>query len=252
MISRSDLIVPDWPAPANVSAFFTTRRGGASQGEFTSLNLGLHVSDEPRHVQENRARLLAMLPSAPRWLNQVHGTNVFEICGGEPGPSNDGAPQADAAMTCEVGKVCAVLVADCLPVLFCNDDGSCVAAAHAGWRGLAAGVLEQTAATMKSPPPRTMAWLGPAIGSSAFEVGQDVVDAFTSQSVDARKAFTTIENKPGKYLADIFQLARQRLNAVGIERIYGGEFCTVSDPARFFSYRRDGRTGRMAGVIWRD
>ena len=249
MIDRSDLIVPDWPAPANVRAFFTTRRGGASQGEFASLNLGLHVGDELRHVQENRARLQAMLPSAPGWLNQVHGTNVYEFLRVD---SADVAPQADAAMTCEASKVCAVLVADCLPVLFCNDDGSCVAAAHAGWRGLAAGVLERTVASMKTPPAGTMAWLGPAIGSSAFEVGQDVVDAFVSQSIHARSWFTAIDNKPGKYLADIFQLARQRLNAVGVERIFGGEFCTVSDPSRFFSYRRDGRTGRMAGVIWRD
>ena len=251
MISRSDLIVPDWPAPANVRAFFTTRGGGTSRGGFASLNLGLHVGDEYGQVQENRARFLAMLPSAPRWLNQVHGTNVLEI-GAESAPSADVVPQADAVMSRESGKTCVVLVADCLPVLFCNDAGSCVAAAHAGWRGLAAGVLERTVESMKSPTTGAMAWLGPAIGASAFEVGQDVVDAFVSQSIQARRAFTPIDGKPGKYLADIFQLARQRLSAVGIERIYGGQFCTVSDPARFFSYRRDGRTGRMAGVIWRE
>jgi len=248
MPALTDLIVPEWPAPEGVSAFFTTRHGGVSTGDFASLNLGLHVGDDIDAVAENRRRISDLLPAQPVWLNQVHGTRVAYADDVQAGSA---APEADASMSGMPATPCAVLVADCLPVLFCDTSGLKVAAAHAGWRGLAAGVLERTVEAMRVPPAKTMAWLGPAIGATAFEVGQDVVDHFTSLSPAAATAFRNIEGKPGKYLADMVELAKQRLRSAGVEQIYGGQFCTVTEPGRFFSYRRDGRTGRMAAVIWR-
>ncbi len=249
MLEKSQLIVPDWPAPAGVRAFFTTRVGGVSEGPFASLNLGLHVGDDPALVAENRARVRAHLPDEPVWLNQVHGSNVVNVRADTH--YRDLAP-ADAAVSDVPSRVCSVMVADCLPVLFCDTEGKWVGAAHAGWRGLAAGVLERTTAAMPVAPSNLMAWLGPAIGPTAFEVGQDVVDAFVRHDLSASSAFKARVNATGKYLADIYTLARQRLNAAGVNRIYGGDFCTVSDTSRFFSYRRDGKTGRMAGLIWID
>ncbi len=249
MLEPSQLIVPDWPAPVGVKAFFTTRSGGVSAGPFDSLNLGLHVGDDPVSVVENRRRVRTFLPDEPVWLNQVHGVDVARV--GTDTNYRD-LPPADASVTNVPGRVCSVMVADCLPVLFCSTVGenAWVGAAHAGWRGLAAGVLERTVAVMPVSPSGLMAWLGPAIGPTAFEVGQDVVDAFVGHDPLARQAFAARPAAAGKYLADIYLLARQRLNAAGVSRIYGGNFCTVSDASRFFSYRRDGKTGRMAGLIW--
>ena len=248
MLQTSDLIFPDWPAPPNVKAFFTTRAGGVSTGAHASLNLGAHVGDASEHVAENRRRVRELLPAAPVWLNQVHGVNVIhaETRVG----ATDRPAEADASVTSARHVPCAVLVADCLPVLFCAEDGSRVGAAHAGWRGLKRGVLERTVEAMHVNPSTIMAWLGPAIGANAFEVGQDVVDAFTSASLDDAVAFRPIKDRQGKYFADIYALARRRLTAAGVRQIFGGRFCTVSEPARFFSYRRDGQTGRMGGVIW--
>lgn len=244
-----DFIIPDWPQPTSVKSLFTTRQGGVSAGKFESLNLGLHVGDDPLAVRENRRRLGAQLPANPMWLNQVHGTDVFVV-----GRDADrGAPPiADAVVTTHSNRPCAVLVADCLPILFCDEAGTAVAAAHAGWRGLAAGVIERTVAAMPVLPRNLMAWLGPAIGPGAFEVGQDVVNAFCGTDVNADPAFTAIPQREGKFLADIFLLARQRLARAGVAKIYGGGFCTVTSTDQFFSYRRDGQTGRMAAVIWRE
>ncbi len=253
MLSMADVIVPDWPAPSRVKALITTRRGGVSLGDFASLNLGLHVGDDADAAGENRRRLGELLPSAPIWLNQVHGANVITL---DRDVTPDIAREADAATTRLVGRPCAAMVADCLPVLLCDEDGTCVGAAHAGWRGLAAGVIEQTVDSMSTSalvaPGKLMAYLGPAIGPTAFEVGQEVVDTFVALASDSKRAFQVLPDKPGKYLADIFQLARQRLAKAGVHRVYGGSHCTVSDPDRFFSYRRDGKTGRMAALIWRE
>ena len=250
MLQSTDLIVPDWPAPKNVKAFFTTRNGGASAGVYASLNLGAHVGDDPGRVEENRRRLRELLPAVPVWLNQVHGVNVLRSDARASG--TDGAAAADASVTARREVVCAVLVADCLPVLFCTEDGSRVGAAHAGWRGLQAGVLEQTVEAMGADPAHVLAWLGPAIGPNAFEVGADVFEAFTLTASEDAVAFRAIADRSGKYFADIYALARARLQRAGVRKIFGGQFCTVSEPARFFSYRRDGRTGRMAGLIWRE
>lgn len=249
MPGMSDFIIPDWPRPTGIRALFTTRSGGVSTGKFDSLNLGMHVGDDPLAVQENRRRLGAQLPANPLWLNQVHGTDVFVV-----GRDEDCAapPIADAVATTHSDRPCAVLVADCLPILFCDEAGTSVAAAHAGWRGLAAGVVERTVAAMPVSPRDLMAWLGPAIGPNAFEVGRDVVDAFCQMDANAERAFTVIPQRNGKYLADIFALARQRLTASGVGKIYGGGQCTVTSADKFFSYRRDGQTGRMAAVIWRE
>lgn len=246
MLQTSDLIFPEWPAPDGVKAFFTTRTGGVSSGVHASLNLGVHVQDDPEQVAENRRRLNTLLPAPPVWLNQVHGADV--VAATKVG--ND-VVAADASFTIRMNTVCAVMVADCLPVLFCSKDGAVVAAAHAGWRGLAAGVLEYTVDAMARPPREILAWLGPAIGPAHFEVGADVLAAFTATAAADAAAFATIEGKPDKYLADIYQLARHRLQRVGVQDIYGGQSCTVTDAERFFSYRRDGKTGRMAALIWR-
>ncbi|MGR4051148.1 purine nucleoside phosphorylase YfiH [Kosakonia cowanii] len=238
------LIVPDWPLPKGVAACSSTRIGGVSQPPYDALNLGAHCGDNSEHVEENRARLFAAagLPSKPVWLEQVHGTAVLKLDGG-PYASK----RADASYSNTPGTVCAVMTADCLPVLFCNRDGSEVAAAHAGWRGLCAGVLEETIACFADKPGNVLAWLGPAIGPEAFEVGPEVREAFMAHDAAAESAFRP---QGEKYFADIYQLARQRLASVGVEHIYGGEHCTFSQQSDFFSYRRDKTTGRMASFIW--
>jgi len=241
----AEWIEPDWPAPPGVRALVTTRHGGVSTGPYSGLNLGAHVGDAPEAVAENRRRVAAGLPAMPLWLEQVHGTEVVVADAAQPGT------RADAAFTRRAGAVCAVMVADCLPVLFCDDRGTVVAAAHAGWRGLAGGVLENTVRAMGVPPAQLMAWLGPAIGPAAFEVGGEVREAFCARQPEAAGAFAP-GVVPGKWMADIFRLARLRLAAAGVGRVYGGGVCTVSDPARFYSYRRDGTTGRFAALVWRD
>jgi len=237
-----DWIVPDWPAPEQVGALVTTRAGGVSRAPYTGLNLGGHVGDDPASVAQNRAILRAALPAEPVWLKQVHGGAVFDADGG------NASTEADASMTRQAGRVCAVLTADCLPVLFCDHDGSVVAAAHAGWRGLVGGVLEATVAAMQVPADSVMAWLGPAIGVQAFEVGDEVREAFVAMQPHASAAF--VAQRRGKWLADIYALARLRLQRIGVNHIYGGGTCTYSEAARFYSYRRDGATGRMASLIW--
>lgn len=237
-----EVLVPDWPAPANVRALQTLRNGGCSAAPWQSLNLGDHVGDDPAHVEANRAQLRRHLPAEPLWLRQVHGIAAVDA------DISAKMPEADAAYARQAGTVCAVMTADCLPVLFCDRAGSVVAAAHAGWRGLLDGVLEATVAAMRVPPAELLAWLGPAIGPSCFEVGGEVGTAFVSRNPLAAAAF--VGHGGGKWLADIYLLARQRLASLGLGSISGGELCTVSDAARFFSYRRDGVTGRMASLIW--
>lgn len=234
----------DWPQPPGVATLITTRGGGVSQAPYHSLNLGDHVGDQPAHVAENRARLAARLPGPPAWLNQVHGITVVDAASVTAGS----APQADASFSRTPGAVCVVMTADCLPVLLAARDGSVVGAAHAGWRGLLAGVIEATVDAMNEPAANLIAYLGPAIGPDAFEVGGEVRQAFVQHNVHAVQAFTDIGD--GKYLADIYLLARQRLQAMGIAAVYGGNSCTVIERARYFSYRRDGVTGRMASLIW--
>jgi polyphenol oxidase len=237
-------LVPDWPTPDTVKALITTRHGGVSEGRYASLNLGLRVNDDPQAVRRNRALLRACLPQEPRWLTQVHGAVAIQADRiNEP-------VQADAAYTRIPGVVCAVLIADCMPVLLCDRTGEVVAVAHAGWRGLSSGVIEATVAAMKIPPQSLSAYLGPAIGPEAFEVGQDVVSAFVANDRRAIHAFRP--HAPGRWLCDLFALARRRLHALGIDSVHGGLHCTYSDPARFFSHRRDKESGRMAALIWRE
>ncbi|KAA8996217.1 polyphenol oxidase [Affinibrenneria salicis] len=238
------LLYPDWPMPKTVGACGTTRNGGLSLAPYASLNLGNHVGDNADTVLANRLRLSAGagLPAQPVWLNQVHGTHVARL----PLGQDDGVT-ADAAYTNQAGTVCAVMTADCLPVLFCSIAGDEVAAAHAGWRGLCAGVLEATLSHFQAPADRIMAWLGPAIGPQQFEVGAEVREAFITSDPRSAQAFLPHGER---FLADIYQLARLRLQTVGVQKIYGGQHCTVSEAQKFFSYRRDGVTGRMASLIW--
>lgn len=239
-----DWITPNWPAPANVRAVSTTRAGGMSEAAYASLNLGLHVGDEDVTVQLNR-RVLAeaeALPSTPVWLEQVHGVKVVDVS-----RPLSGTVQADASVSLATGRVCAIMTADCLPLLFTNTAGTAVAAAHAGWRGLAAGVLPATIAAMRCPTTDILAWLGPAIGPQAFEVGHDVRDVFLKKDAGSAECF---KPQGERWLADIYALARRQLRSLGVGGIYGGEYCTYSDAARFFSYRRDGVCGRMASLIW--
>ena len=264
-------IVPDWPASAKVRALITTRAGGVSTGRFDDgqggggLNVGLQSGDAIESVQANRALLRAQLPAEPRWLRQTHGASVVDISNlgdvsdiamaagvaevGEP-------PQADAAITLRHGRVCVVSIADCLPVFFADRQGRAVGVAHAGWRGLAAGILQNTAAAMRGglgdAGATLLAYLGPAIGPSAFEVGPDVLAAMRKRLPQADAAFRPIERQPGKYLCDLFALARQALAQVAVTDVYGDGDCTYSDPARFYSYRRDRITGRHAALIWLD
>lgn len=239
-------IEPQWPAASHVHAISTIRKGGVSQSPWTSLNLGDHVNDDPRHVAQNRRRLqqLAGLPHEPQWLTQVHGCDVLDASALNLSLSCE----ADAVYSNAANTLCAVLTADCLPVLFVDPDGREVAAAHAGWRGLAGGVLEQAVERFAAAPQTLLAWLGPAIGAASFEVGTDVREAFLEWSGDCESAFVMQDEE--HWLADIYQLARLRLRKAGVTAIYGGDYCTYSDAERFYSYRRDGETGRMATLIW--
>lgn len=234
-------LTPDWPAPASVKACVTTREGGVSEAPFDSLNLGDHVDDRPQDVAENRRRLTEHFSIKPAWLQQVHGIAVAHA---DPAI----VATADASWTTTPGIACAAMTADCLPALFCDRAGTRVAAAHAGWRGLAAGVLEATLDSLDVPAAEVLVWLGPAIGPKAFEVGPEVREVFVNQLPEAAKAFVPSDNA-GKFMADIYQLARMRLAQRGVTAVYGGGFCTVTDP-RFFSYRRASRTGRFASLVW--
>ena len=252
--NRDTWITPDWPAPQSVRALITTRAGGVSVGAYASMNLADHVDDAAQSVRRNREILRATLPQEPHWLQQIHGAEVLRIIGAVRGAVQgavQGVAAVDAAVSAEPNQVCVVLTADCLPVLFCADDGTEVGVAHAGWRGLAAGVLERTVQAMTLPAARLLAYLGPAIGPRAFEVGGEVRAEFVAADAQAVTAFQPVAGSD-KYLADLYRLARQRLQSVGLSRVYGGDFCTYSEPERFFSYRRDGATGRMASLIWRD
>ena len=241
-----ELIEPDWPAPPGVRAAFTVRTGGVSEPPYDSLNCAAHVGDAPGAVAENRIRLRACLelPSEPRWLEQLHGAAAITL-GSEPAVPAVG----DAAVAREPGRVCVVQVADCLPVLLASRDGCGVGAAHAGWRGLAGGVLESALRALGAPAAQVLAWLGPAIGPEHFEVGEEVRAAFTRTDPGAAAAFAA--NGRGRWQCDLYALARRRLRALGVTSLYGGGWCTYADPQRFFSYRRDGRCGRMAALIWR-
>ena len=235
------LLIPDWPAPAGVRACVTTRAGGVSVAPFDSFNLGDHVGDDPVAVAHNRHRLTHIFDVQPAWLSQVHGVVVAPATPGQ-------IAEADASWTATPGIACTVMTADCLPALFCDRAGTRVAAAHAGWRGLAAGVLEAAAQSLNVEPQDILVWLGPAIGPKAFEVGGEVRDVFIKDLPDAAAAFVPSINE-GRYMADIYELARLRLARCGITAVYGGGFCTVTDP-RFFSYRRSSRTGRFASLVW--
>lgn len=252
-----DFLRPDWNAPPSVQSLITTRVGGFSVGSYQSLNLGDHVGDLPEIVSANRALLRSHIPAEPVWLKQVHGCRVST-------PSAR-VVEADAIISDAPSEVLAIMTADCLPVLFSNRSGTVIGAAHAGWRGLCNGILENTVQSMRElaishqkegggfANDSIMAWFGPAIGPKAFEVGKDVVEAFQSSEAGfPSNAFKEIEERPGKYLADIYWLARNRLQAVGVENIAGGDYCTVTQSNRFFSYRRDGVTGRFASLIWID
>jgi YfiH family protein len=239
-----DWIVPDWPAPKGVSALITTRAGGVSTGHFASFNLGLRAGDDPQAVAANRTRLGALLPQPPRWLRQVHGSVVVEA------DALGGEPEADAAIARRPGTVCAVLVADCIPVLLADRAGTMVGIAHAGWRGLARGVIENTVRAMTETGRELIAYLGPGIGPAVFEVGEDVREAFLARDAGAAAAFTP--HAAGKWLADLYLLARQSLQRSGVTEVHGGTLCTFSDAQRFFSYRRERTTGRMAALIWRN
>lgn len=248
--SLSNFIYPDWPAPNTVKALMTTRRGGVSQLPFNSMNLGSHVDDLPEHVSQNRSLLSQKLglPNEPLWLNQVHGTEIakhnLNTCGDD----------ADAVVSDQANDVCSIMTADCLPVLFCNTRGTVVAAAHAGWRGLQRGILEKCVGEMGEHPKDILVWLGAAIGPEAFEVGAEVREAFLSVYAESAGAFVAKDKSQGKWLADIYDLARIHLSHAGIHaaNIYGGEYCTFSQEHDFFSYRREARTGRMASLIWLD
>ncbi len=243
-MSEPQFIFPDWPAPENVRAAITTRAGGVSHAQYDSFNLATHVGDDPAAVRANRARLRTALalPAEPVWLRQMHGVAVVDATRGGV------APEADGAFAAQPDTVCAVLTADCLPVLLCNRAGTKVAALHAGWRGLAGGVVEAGVRTLGVPGSDILAWLGPAIGPASFEVGPEVRSTFVQYDAQATQAFRTA--REGKYLADIYLLARLRLQQLGVAAVYGGGFCTVTERERFFSYRRDGATGRMASLIW--
>jgi YfiH family protein len=245
---EAQLLFPEWPAPLQVRTAITCREGGYSQDPYYSLNLGDHVGDDPKTVLLNRALLQEFLPSEPIWLKQVHGAKVSV-------PSSR-LDQADAIVTSQVNEVLAIMTADCLPVFFANDSGSVIGAAHAGWRGLCNGVLENTVKEMQilsgvDSAKGILAYLGPAIGPQAYEVGEDVLEAFQEAGISfPDESFVAISSKPGKYLANLYLLARSRLESIGLQQIYGGNYCTVTQAEQFFSYRRDGVTGRLASLIW--
>ena len=241
MAAELPLILPDWPAPAHVKALQTTRHGGVSQGIYASLNLGEHVKDQPLAVATNRQRLSDHLPSEPVWLNQVHGVRVIDAA------QASCVESADASFATRKQVVCVTMTADCLPILLCNQSGTTVAAIHAGWRSLCDGVIEATVQAMPTPPDQLMAWLGPAIGPDAFEVGGEVRAQFMAQDIQAEAAF---QPHGEKWLGDLYRIATQRLQRLGITQVYGGGRCTYSEADTFFSFRRDGDTGRMASLIW--
>ena len=254
MINALNKIEPNWTVSQQIQAFCTTRQGGLSKAPFNSLNLGLNAGDDATDVLQNRSILRSALPAEPLWLKQIHGVTVST-----PASRNalgNGPYEADASVTNIPNEVLAILTADCMPVLFASTSGDVIGAAHAGWRGLSGGILENTINEMIALSPGLTtsdisAWMGPAIGPSAFEVGEDVLQAFAQQGKSTlSKAFIPIIGTPGKYLANLYLLARDRLHALGIERIDGAEFCTVNDPEHFFSYRRDKVTGRFASLIW--
>jgi YfiH family protein len=242
MSLHDHLIIPNWPAPPNIRALQTTRIGGFSRAPYDSLNLGSHVADAPLDVARNRMLLNTLMPSEPVWLEQVHGIVVANA------DSASCLPQADACIATHRSAVCVVMTADCLPILLCDQQGTVVGAVHAGWKGLAAGVIEAAVQAMNVPAKNLMVWLGPAISQNVFEVGAEVRDLFIGVDSQAVGAFVAGQN--GKWLADIYALARLRFNALGITQIYGGDYCTYKDAQRFFSYRRDGVTGRMGAFIW--
>ncbi|MFQ6004552.1 MAG: peptidoglycan editing factor PgeF [Woeseia sp.] len=238
-------IAADWPAPENIVAGTTLRTGGVSSGAFASLNLAAHVGDDPASVVENRRRFRSgcELPREPNWLRQVHGTQAVRA---NSGPAE---PEADAIVTTDAGVVCAVLTVDCLPVVLASEDGSEVAAAHAGWRGLSAGILETTVSAFRARPARILAWFGPAISKPAFEVGAEVREQFVRESGSAAQYFS--ESDMGRWQADLYGLATLRLDSCGVRRVFGCGCCTHAEPQRFFSFRRDGRCGRMATFVFR-
>jgi YfiH family protein len=245
-VTSVNYLIPDWRAPEGVRAAFTLRTGGVSAAPFDALNVGTHVGDLPEAVAENRARIAQALelPNEPAWLEQVHGADVSHL------DQAQHITRADAAVTHALERVCVIQVADCMPVLFTSRDGSAVGAAHAGWRGLASGVLEATVHVLAVEPTNLVAWMGPAIGPECFEVGGEVRDAFMASDPKAVEAF--VPNDRGRWQCDLYALARLRLQAIGIGEISGGGWCTYTDASRFFSYRRDGQCGRMAALIWRE
>jgi len=244
-MAELDFITPNWPAAAHVKALQTTRSGGVSHAPYASLNLGAHVNDDPLAVAHNRQLLAPYLPSAPVWINQVHGIEVIAA------ETSHSLQNADAAYTTTKNVVCVTMTADCLPVLLCDTRGTVVAAVHAGWRGLCDGVIEAAIDKMAVPASSILAWLGPAIGPHAFEVGADVRTQFIAHDAQAHHAFKPLADK---WLCDLYLLATQRLNNRGVTQLYGGgvnaEFCTYTDADRFYSFRRDNVTGRMATLIW--
>lgn len=241
----------DWGAPARVRTLVTTRSGGASRPPHDAMNLGSRCGDDPDAVAANRAQLRALLPGEPVWMKQVHGTRVVDADAagaGEPGPGRGPEPEADAAVARSPGTVCAVLAADCLPVFLCDEAGTVVAVAHAGWRGLAGGVLENTVRAMDAGQRRLLAWIGPGIAGAAYEVGAEVREAFVANEAADADAFQP--TRPGHWLADLPLLARRRLARLGVADAGGGTLCTHADARRFYSFRRDGATGRFASLIW--
>ncbi|MBI1395834.1 MAG: peptidoglycan editing factor PgeF [Betaproteobacteria bacterium] len=242
MIAWSDLLQPVWAAPANVRAVMTTRQGGNSTGPYDSLNLGVAVGDDPERVARNRDDLARLLPGAPRWLTQIHGTRVVDAA------DTRGVVEADASFTTRPGVVCVIQTADCLPVLFARSDGTAIAASHAGWRGLAAGVLENTVTAIAPQREPVVAWLGPAIGPGAYQVGRDVRDAFVAGDPSAETAFAP--DGADHWRADLYALARLRLARLGVTSVAGGDRCTFTEQETFYSHRRDGVTGRMAALVW--
>ncbi len=242
----NSLVYPDWPAAERVKALVTTRNGGVSTGPYESFNLATHVGDDAAAVAQNRARLQALTgtPHQPQWLDQVHGVRVVAASPGQ------GPVTADAVVTRESGLPCAILTADCLPVFLTSACGDRIAIAHAGWRGLAAGILEQARIALEVPGQELIAWLGPAIGAEHFEVGPEVRQAFLERSAECSRGFRPSARRAGHWDADIFQLARIVLQMSGVHRIYGGNVCTYREETRFYSYRRDGKSGRMASLIW--
>lgn len=241
MSSNPDFIIPDWPVPANVKAIQTTRNGGFSTSPYFSLNLGAHVQDDALAVAKNRQLLSQYLPSEPVWLNQVHGIEVLNAA------TSLCVQDADASFSKNKNVVCVTMTADCLPVLLCNKQGTAVAAIHAGWRSLCDGVIEATIKSLGLQSEDLMAWLGPAIGPKVFEVGSEVRAAFVAQDVEAEQAFSPVGDK---WLGDLYLIARERLSKQGVTQVYGGGECTFSNPSQYFSFRRDGVTGRMATMIW--